>query len=147
MTGTATQHNAAALAEEGRTEALGVGATEDSTRSAVGGSLLAARSNLTQPGCYLIYEDFRGEPMVCAVESKTVRVGRSLNADIRFEDATVSRRHALIIPQGDEVRVLDDRSLNGVFLGGERVFSSVLADGDELAVGRHRILFVRLLSP
>lgn len=80
------------------------------------------------------------------MESKTVRVGRSLNADIRFEDATVSRRHALIIPQGDEVRVVDDRSLNGVFLGGERVFSSVLADGDELALGRHRILFVRLPS-
>ena len=146
MTGTATQHNAAALAEEGRTQALGVGASENSTRSAVGESLHAARANLTQPGCYLIYEDFRGEPMVCAVESKTVRVGRSLNADIRFEDATVSRRHALIIPQGDEVRVVDDRSLNGVFLGGERVFSSVLADGDELAVGRHRILFVRLPS-
>ena len=146
MTGTATQHNAATLAEDGRTEALGLGATENLTRSAADGSLHAARANITQPGCYLIYEDFRGEPMVCAVERKTVRVGRSLIADIRFEDPTVLRRHALIIPQGDEVRVVDDRSLNGVFLGGERVFSSVLADNDELAVGRHRILFVRLPS-
>ncbi len=83
--------------------------------------------------------------MVCAVDGETVRVGRSLNADIRFEDPTVSRRHGLIIRQGDELRVVDHRSLNGVFLGGERVSCSVLADGDELGIGRHRILFVRLL--
>ena len=43
---------------------------------------------------------------------------------------------------GDEVRVLDDRSLNGVFVNGERVDARTLQDGDELVVGRHRLLFV-----
>ncbi len=105
--------------------------------------LQAVRANITHPGCYLIYEGFGGELTVLTVDRDTVRIGRSLNADIRFEDPTVSRRQALILRQGDEVRVVDERSRNGVYLGGEQVSSSVLADGDELTVGRHQIIFVR----
>ena len=70
------------------------------------------------------------------------RIGRSLAADVRFDDPTVSRRHALIVRQADGVRVLDDRSLNGVFVNGERVEWSVLTDGDEIVVGRHVLRFL-----
>jgi pSer/pThr/pTyr-binding forkhead associated (FHA) protein len=38
--------------------------------------------------------------------------------------------------------VLDDRSLNGVFVNGERVEWRVLADGDEVVVGRHRLRYL-----
>jgi pSer/pThr/pTyr-binding forkhead associated (FHA) protein len=61
---------------------------------------------------------------------------------VRFDDPTVSRRHALIVRQADGVRVLDDRSLNGVFVNGERVEWRVLADGDEIVVGRYRLHFL-----
>jgi pSer/pThr/pTyr-binding forkhead associated (FHA) protein len=54
----------------------------------------------------------------------------------------VSRRHALIVRQADGVRVLDDRSLNGVFVNGDRVEWRVLADGDEIVVGRYRLHFL-----
>jgi pSer/pThr/pTyr-binding forkhead associated (FHA) protein len=54
----------------------------------------------------------------------------------------VSRRHALIVRQADGVRVLDDRSLNGVFVNGERVEWRVLHDGDEIVVGRYRLHFL-----
>jgi pSer/pThr/pTyr-binding forkhead associated (FHA) protein len=37
--------------------------------------------------------------------------------------------------------VLDDRSLNGVFVNGERVSSRALKDGDVVQIGRHEILF------
>jgi pSer/pThr/pTyr-binding forkhead associated (FHA) protein len=63
---------------------------------------------------------------------------------VRFDDPTVSRRHALIVRQADGVRVLDDRSLNGVFVNGERVEWSVLKDGDEILVGRYRLYFLTL---
>jgi pSer/pThr/pTyr-binding forkhead associated (FHA) protein len=69
-------------------------------------------------------------------------VGRSLAADVRFDDATVSRRHALIVCQADGVRVLDDRSLNGVQVNGERVEWSALRDGDRISVGRHTLWFL-----
>jgi pSer/pThr/pTyr-binding forkhead associated (FHA) protein len=70
------------------------------------------------------------------------RIGRSLAADIRFDDPTVSRRHALIVRQPDGLRVLDDRSLNGVFVNGERVEWSTLADSDEIVIGRHHLHFI-----
>ena len=79
-------------------------------------------------------------PMRC--EREWTRIGRSLAADIRFDDPTVSRRHALIVRQPDGLRVLDDRSLNGVFVNGERVEWSTLADGDEVVIGRHHLHFV-----
>jgi pSer/pThr/pTyr-binding forkhead associated (FHA) protein len=82
-----------------------------------------------------------------ALDREWMRVGRSLAAELRFDDATVSRRHARIAREGDEVRVLDDRSLNGVFVNGERVDARVLKDGDELVVGRHRLLFVDTSVP
>ena len=79
---------------------------------------------------------------IVALDREWTRVGRSLAADVRFDDPTVSRRHALIVRQADGVRVLDDRSLNGVFVNGERVEWRVLADGDEIVVGRYRLHFL-----
>ena len=70
------------------------------------------------------------------------RIGRSLAADVRFDDATVSRRHALVVSQAEGVRVLDDRSLNGVYVNGERVEWAPLRDGDEITIGRHAIYFL-----
>ena len=70
------------------------------------------------------------------------RIGRSLAADVRFDDATVSRRHALVVSQAEGVRVLDDRSLNGVYVNGERVEWAPLTDGDEITIGRHSIFFL-----
>ncbi len=51
--------------------------------------------------------------------------------------------------QGGSVRVLDDRSLNGLFLNGVRVEWHDLQDGDELVVGRYSLHFVdtRVSSP
>jgi pSer/pThr/pTyr-binding forkhead associated (FHA) protein len=40
---------------------------------------------------------------------------------------------------------MDDRSLNGVFVGGERVEFAELADGDELVIGRHHLFFIDTL--
>jgi pSer/pThr/pTyr-binding forkhead associated (FHA) protein len=67
-----------------------------------------------------------------------------LAADVRFDDPTVSRRHALLVRQADGVRVLDDRSLNGVFVNGERVDWRVVRDGDEILVGRYRLTFLEV---
>src|SRR5215216_5680767 len=100
-----------------------------------------ARGNLTLPGKYLAYEE-SGRNLVVPVSREWTRIGRSLSADVRFDDATVSRRHALIVSQADGVRVLDDRSLNGVYVNGRRVEWSALADGDEIVVGRHTIHFM-----
>ncbi len=99
------------------------------------------RAGLDEPGQYIAYQS--GDELVTyALAREWTRIGRSLAADIRFDDPTVSRRHALIVRQPDGLRVLDDRSLNGVFVNGERVEWSTLADGDEVVIGRHHLHFI-----
>jgi predicted nucleic acid-binding Zn-ribbon protein len=102
--------------------------------------LATARESIRQPGEYLSYEE-AGEVRTIALTREWTRIGRSLAADVRFDDPTVSRRHALIVRQPDGVRVLDDRSLNGVFVNGARIEGKVLKDGDEIIVGRYRLSF------
>jgi pSer/pThr/pTyr-binding forkhead associated (FHA) protein len=101
-----------------------------------------ARRSITDPGQYLVYEADDDRVDIVPLNAEWTRIGRSLAADVRFDDPTVSRRHALIVRQPDGVRVLDDRSLNGVFVNGERVEWSVLGDGDEILVGRHSLRFL-----
>ncbi|HEX5147096.1 MAG TPA: FHA domain-containing protein [Conexibacter sp.] len=103
------------------------------------------RAEIEDPGQYLVFED-GDEPVVHRLAREWTRIGRSLAADVRFDDPTVSRRHALVVRQADGVRVLDDRSLNGVFVNGERIEWHALGDGDELVVGRHRLSFVDIPS-
>ena len=103
--------------------------------------LQGARDGLTAPGKYLAYEE-SGRQVVTPLAQEWTRIGRSLAADIRFDDATVSRRHALVVSQAEGVRVLDDRSLNGVYVNGARVEWSPLADGDEITIGRHAIYYL-----
>jgi pSer/pThr/pTyr-binding forkhead associated (FHA) protein len=103
------------------------------------------RDGLDEPGEYLAYER-AGEVRVFGLHSQWTRIGRSLAADVRFDDPTVSRRHALIVRGPDGVRVLDDRSLNGVFVNGERVEWSTLQDGDEVLVGCHSLRYVEVVA-
>jgi hypothetical protein len=100
-----------------------------------------ARELVTEPGQYLAFEE-DGDRKIVPLEREWTRIGRSLAADVRFDDPTVSRRHALIVRQADGVRVLDDRSLNGVFVNGDRVEWRALNDGDEIVVGRYRLVFL-----
>jgi pSer/pThr/pTyr-binding forkhead associated (FHA) protein len=100
-----------------------------------------ARAGLDSPGKYLAYEE-SGRHLVIALSREWTRIGRSMAADLRFDDATVSRRHALVVNQAEGVRVLDDRSLNGVYVNGRRVEWSPLSDGDEVAIGRHTLYFM-----
>jgi pSer/pThr/pTyr-binding forkhead associated (FHA) protein len=98
-----------------------------------------ARAMVAQPapGRYLAIED-GGEIVLFALgerEGQTLRIGRSPASDIVLDDASVSRRHAVIVHRGGRAMILDDRSLNGVFVNGERVGEAVLSDGDGIAIG------------
>jgi len=103
----------------------------------------AAREEIHEPGRYLIFKD-TGVVRTVSMPGEAMRIGRSLSADLRFEDPTVSRRHAVLILESGGVRVLDDRSLNGVFVNGERVVSQLLNDDDEIVIGRYRLRFADL---
>jgi pSer/pThr/pTyr-binding forkhead associated (FHA) protein len=100
--------------------------------------LAEARAEIEAPGRYLAFRD--DEVRVFPLQRGWTRIGRSITADIRLDDPTVSRRHALVVWEGSKpLRVLDDRSLNGVLVNGEEVDWGRLLDGDELTVGRYHL--------
>ena len=99
------------------------------------------RAALEDAGDYLAFED-DDRVRVAPLEHGWTRIGRSMAAQLRFDDPTVSRRHALLHRQEEGCRILDDRSLNGVFLNGERVEWAEVADGDEIVIGRFRLYFL-----
>lgn len=70
------------------------------------------------------------------------RIGRHPEAHILLDDVTVSRRHALVTIVDEHVVLTDQASLNGTYVAGERVDSHVLADGDELQIGRFHLVYL-----
>lgn len=80
---------------------------------------------------------FREEEVVhvLPLHGSLTRIGRSPAAQVLLDDPTVSRRHAMIAYDNGVLTVFDDRSLNGVYVNGERVEQSTLTDGDEVVIG------------
>jgi pSer/pThr/pTyr-binding forkhead associated (FHA) protein len=100
------------------------------------------RSGLDQPGDYVAHRTPDDDYVGIRLRNTATRIGRGGTSHIRFDDPTVSRRHALIVRRPDGFCILDDRSLNGVFVNGERVEWQLLHDGDEILIGRHQLRFI-----
>lgn len=84
----------------------------------------------------------RGSRM--ALDSDRITIGRHPKSDIFLDDITVSRRHAEVRLTPDGHEVADVGSLNGTYVNRERVDQSLLADGDELQVGKFKLVYVAL---
>ncbi|HET7484184.1 MAG TPA: FHA domain-containing protein [Solirubrobacterales bacterium] len=102
--------------------------------------LQAARAMLSKPGHHLAWREDEEEIRTFPIKPGWTRIGRSAAADIRLDDPSVSRRHALIVSEPpNTLRILDDRSLNSVFLNGDPIEWARLGDSDELAIGCYRL--------
>ena len=75
------------------------------------------------------------------IESDVTRAGRHPDSDIFLDDITVSRRHAEIHRGHEGYSVRDAGSLNGTYLNRERIEEAPLANGDELQIGKFRLVF------
>src|SRR5512140_3144097 len=75
------------------------------------------------------------------LEGEGVSIGRDSACTLCLPDATLSRRHALVVPAGDRTWLLRDLgSLNGVRINGEPVSERVLAERDVVQIGESRIV-------
>jgi len=79
------------------------------------------------------------------LDSDLTLVGRHPDSDIFLDDVTVSRRHAEFYRQGGRFTVRDVGSLNGTYVNRERIEEATLSQGDEVQVGKFRLVF--LLGP
>ena len=76
------------------------------------------------------------------LDRDTTSAGRHPDSDIFLDDVTVSRRHAEFRREGGEFVVIDVGSLNGTYVNREPVDSAVLAGGDEVQIGKFRLVFL-----
>ena len=76
-----------------------------------------------------------------ALRGDRVRLGRHPDSEIALDDITVSRRHAEIRFEGGQHVLHDDGSLNGTYVNAQRVESAVLAQGDEIQIGKFRLIY------
>jgi pSer/pThr/pTyr-binding forkhead associated (FHA) protein len=72
----------------------------------------------------------------------TTRVGRHPESDIFLDDITVSRRHAEFMRRGSGFVVKDVGSLNGTYVNRERIDEAELASGDEVQIGKFKLVFL-----
>ncbi len=76
------------------------------------------------------------------LDQATTSAGRHPDSDIFLDDVTVSRRHAEFRLGDNEFQVVDVGSLNGTYVNREPVDSAVLANGDEVQIGKFRLVFL-----
>lgn len=69
-------------------------------------------------------------------------IGRHPDSHIFLDDVTVSRRHADVSREGSQLSIHDRGSLNGTYVNGDRVDERLLRTGDELQVGRFKLMYV-----
>ncbi len=96
------------------------------------------------PGRYLAVRSAAEVVVLPLRPGAVTRIGRGLSADVRLDEASVSRRHARIVERAGRAVLLDDRSMNGTWVNGQRIEAAILADGDEIGLGRVALRFVEV---
>jgi len=81
------------------------------------------------------------------LDKDVTTVGRHPESDIFLDDVTVSRRHAEFIRQDGGFIVRDVGSLNGTYLNRERIEESPLTGGDEVQIGKFRLVYFTSRNP
>ena len=76
------------------------------------------------------------------LDQSTTSAGRHPESDIFLDDVTVSRRHAEFRREGGEFVVVDVGSLNGTYVNREPVDTALLANGDEVQIGKFRLVYL-----
>lgn len=73
----------------------------------------------------------------------SVEIGRDPQCFVRLESGGVSRRHAVLFPEGNEWHIRDAGSQNGTYVNGHRIDRVVLRSGDTIRIGKEELTYWR----
>ena len=93
------------------------------------------------PEIVVKYEDKVIERVVS--QKKRISIGRTPDNDIVLENKAVSRKHALIEFDEDSALIIDNESLNGVFVNSRKITEEVLKDNDQITIGKFNLIYHR----
>ena len=113
----------------------------DATGEIIDDDLALAVGELAESAAMVVVKRGPNAGSKFVLEGEVTRAGRHPDSDIFLDDITVSRRHAEIHRVGDTYKVRDAGSLNGTYLNRERIDEAPLANGDELQIGKFRLVF------
>lgn len=111
----------------------GAAAAQDSAPSA---------ENLPEDAALLVVKRGPNAGARFLLDQDCTTAGRHPEADIFLDDVTVSRRHAEFRRKEDSFEVVDVGSLNGTYVNREPRNSQELTDGDEIQIGKFRLVFI-----
>ncbi len=98
--------------------------------------------NIEAGTAILVVRGGEDEGSYFVLSAPTTSIGRHAESDIMLDDITVSRRHSEIDHDGDRYLVRDAGSLNGTYVNQKRIETSALMQGDELQIGKFRLVFL-----
>ncbi|WP_300682758.1 FHA domain-containing protein [Nocardioides sp.] len=101
----------------------------------------AAVDGLQQGAALLVVQRGPGAGSRFLLDQPTVHAGRHPDSEIFLDDVTVSRRHVEFTREGDTYAVTDAGSLNGTYVNRDRIDRVLLKDGDEVQIGKFRLVF------
>lgn len=102
----------------------------------------AAAVDALPPGhALLVVQKGPGAGSRFLLDADEVSAGRHPESGIFLDDVTVSRRHAVFRRDAERFTVEDAGSLNGTYVNRDRIEKTDLSDGDEVQVGKYRLVF------
>lgn len=75
------------------------------------------------------------------LDTDQVSAGRHPSSDVFLDDVTVSRKHAGFLRREGGFELVDEGSLNGTYVNGDRVDSVKLSSGDEVRIGKFTFVY------
>ena len=72
------------------------------------------------------------------------RIGRTSDNNIILDDITVSRNHAFLSVNKNEVRILDNNSTNGIYVNNQIENDYILKSGDKIQIGKFLLLLTEV---
>jgi hypothetical protein len=116
------------------------------TGELIGGDLAEARVTATESlaggTALLVVQRGPNAGSRFLLDTEVTSAGRAPDSDIFLDDVTVSRRHAEFTRAAQGYLVRDVGSLNGTYVNRERIEEVLLADGDEVQIGKYRLVFL-----
>jgi pSer/pThr/pTyr-binding forkhead associated (FHA) protein len=125
-----------------QTSTISLGALSEEPEDVSDGEAAAAVDALPSGAALLVVKRGPNAGSRFLLDKDVTTAGRHPESDIFLDDVTVSRRHAEFHREGGVFTVRDVGSLNGTYVNRERVESATLSNGDEVQIGKFRLVFI-----
>ncbi|GAB6897307.1 FHA domain-containing protein [Kineosporia succinea] len=117
------------------------GLDSDERPTGLSGAEQAAVDALPEASALLVVQRGPNAGARFLLNAERTTAGRKPDSDIFLDDVTVSRKHAEFVRRDSAFFVRDAGSLNGTYLAGDRIDEALLKDGDEVQIGKYRLVF------